>query len=147
MARLYRSYVVQMLISSITVVFAQIILLELVYGLISLLAPDSKGLRLLPVNQLGFMYILLFAGKINVINLVFVAVWSILFIVIVFLRIPSDRESSSNLLFLNRLLWPVVGVVNVIQLPFSQSITPVIASVCFVALVRYLPLPIGSLSK
>jgi hypothetical protein len=147
MARLYRSYFVRMLISFMTVVFAQLMLLEIVYGLISLFAPDSQGLRLLPVNQVGLMYIILFAGKINVINLVFVLVWSILFIVIVFLRISSDRESSSNLLFLNRLLWPVVGVVTFIQLPFSQSFTPVIASVCFVALVRYLPLPIGSLPK
>ena len=142
MAKLVESYFVRALTSFITVIIAQLLLLEIVYGLINLFSPDSQVFKLLPLSQVGFMYILVFAGKVNVINLIFVVVWSALLVVIVFLRISTPRESSINSLFINRLLWPVVGVLTFIQLPFSQSFTPVIAACCFVALARYLPLPI-----
>lgn len=128
-------------LSVITLVFVQLVVLEVVYGLISLSAPDSRFFELLPLDQVGFMHILVFAGKINFVNLIFVAVWTILLMLIMYFRLSRADVFSKTSLISPRILWPIVGVLAIIQLPISQSLTPLLAAGCCVAVARFIPLP------
>ncbi len=119
----------------------QLVLLETIYGLISLASPDTRTFDLLPLDQVGFMYVLLLAGKVDQPNLIFVFVWSILLLLILFTRISAPGLRGVRSFNSNRIIWPAVGFLALIQLPLSQSFTPFLSAACFIAVAMYLPLP------
>lgn len=135
------SFFMRVLLTITLFFLIQLVLLETIYGLISFASPDTRTFALLPLDQVGFMYVLLLAGKVNLPNLIFVFVWSILLLLILFTRISAPELRGMKSFNSSRIVWPAVGLLALIQLPLSQSFTPFLAAACFIAVARYLPLP------
>jgi len=135
------SFLMRLLQTITLFILMQLVLLETIYGLISFASPDTRTFHLLPLDQVGFMYVLLLAGKVDLPNLIFVFVWSILLLLILFTRISGPGLRGMKSFNSSRIVWTAVGLLALIQLPLSQSFTPVLAAACFIAVARYLPLP------
>ncbi|MEY2816108.1 MAG: hypothetical protein RJA78_684 [Actinomycetota bacterium] len=135
------SFLMRLLQTITLFLLMQLVLLETIYGLISFASPDTRTFHLLPLDQVGFMYVLLLAGKVDLPNLIFVFVWSILLLLILFSRISGPGLRGMKSFNSSRIVWTAVGLLALIQLPLSQSFTPVVAAACFIAVARYLPLP------
>jgi len=135
------SFLMRLLQTITLFLLMQLVLLETIYGLISFASPDTRTFHLLPLDQVGFMYVLLLAGKVDLPNLIFVFVWSILLLLILFTRISGPGLRGMKSFNSSRIVWTAVGLLALIQLPLSQSFTPVLAAACFIAVARYLPLP------
>jgi len=135
------SFLMRLLQTITLFLLMQLVLLETIYGLISFASPDTRTFHLLPLDQVGFMYVLLLAGKVDLPNLIFVFVWSILLLLILFTRISGPGLRGMKSFNSSRIVWTAVGLLALIQLPLSQSFTPVLAAACYIAVARYLPLP------
>lgn len=135
------SFFMRVLLTITLFFLMQLVLLETIYGLISFASPDTRTFDLLPLDKVGFMYVLLLAGKVDLPNLIFVFVWSILLLLILFTRLSTPESRRIKGFNSSRIIWPAVGLLALIQLPLSQSFTPFLAAACFIAVARYLPLP------